>query len=605
VSERCSQFAHIRDLYKERGEASEEQRADWDCSLFYIAQVHISAIIRGKGRSRYPDTSMWLTDDARLYFAERLKASANPIHKARYVDFLWEKSPPGRERAAYGREAVAAYWDCTRLYLTSPRPAPSIPEQQPWRQDRFYSDAVDALGRAWMIAVGLRDRQLIDQGKVQIFDALAMFEKNEAYRWCIDLIEVLMHAPAAVTDGEWDRTRDIVDRTLEWFARQRQERPEHLMLYFQFETAYLGLKARLLQTRKAPEDDWRESRRALARRFEQEAATAIELSKSYSVAASFLRNAQDVYSSIGDKAEVNRLKLLIKETHAAARESGAFQEIEVTGSLPVTEIDRHMDELLSKHPPLTVLSGIASIWMPSQSAVRSELQDLAQESPLSLIIGREILRNDNREEAARTRPEVFEAQVTSHTMLQIQFAALCLLRVITRLRAEHKIAARRVARHIAKSPWVEERNAALIRHGLNRYYAGDYISAVHILTPQLEDVIRHILPTLGLAMTSTRNGKEREKPLDVIFDDSGEHEALRRLLGDDLWCALRTVLIEKWGWNLRNQVGHGLVSEDECDALHATVLVMLYLIIADLTPAPSAETESVEANHDGAVDVND
>jgi len=148
VSERCSQFAHIRDLYKECGDASDEQRADWDCSLFYIAQVHISAMIRGKGRSRYPDTSMWLTNDARSYFVERLKASANPIHKARYADFLWEKSPPGRERAAYGREAVAAYWDCARLYLTSPRPAPSIPEQQPWRQDRFYSDAVDALGRA-------------------------------------------------------------------------------------------------------------------------------------------------------------------------------------------------------------------------------------------------------------------------------------------------------------------------------------------------------------------------------------------------------------------------------------------------------------------------
>lgn len=251
-----------------------------------------------------------------------------------------------------------------------------------------------------------------------------------------------------------------------------------------------------------------------------------------------------------------------------------------------------------------MLSGLAGAWIPKQTAVRSEITVLSQESPLSLMIGREILRNDNREEAALTGPELFQAQVTQHTMLQLQFAALCLLRVIDRLRFERKIAAVRVARNIAKSPWVEERNAALIRRGLERYYAGDYTSAVHILTPQLEDVIRHILPALGLATTSTRDGKEREKPLDVILDDSGEHAILRQVLGDDLWCALRTVLIDKWGWNLRNQVGHGLVGEDECDCLHATVLVMLYLVIADLGPGPCIETKAPDTNLDETSDAN-
>ena len=114
--------------------------------------------------------------------------------------------------------------------------------------------------------------------------------------------------------------------------------------------------------------------------------------------------------------------------------------------------------------------------------------------------------------------------------------------------------------------------------------SADFISAVHILTPQLEDVIRHFLPALGLATTSTREGQEREKPLDVIFDDSGEHAMLRQVLGDDLWSALRVVLIEKWGWNLRNQIGHGLVSEEECGEIHATALLMLYLAISDLVP---------------------
>src|SRR5205823_3343827 len=70
----------------------------------------------------------------------------------------------------------------------------------------------------------------------------------------------------------------------------------------------------------------------------------------------------------------------------------------------------------------------------------------------------------------------------------------------------------------------------MIRVGLDRYFVHDYVSAIHILVPQLEDTLRDAIDTLGVSRTSFQQGMTGEKPLDIVLATP----ELRAVLGEDL-----------------------------------------------------------------------
>ena len=114
----------------------------------------------------------------------------------------------------------------------------------------------------------------------------------------------------------------------------------------------------------------------------------------------------------------------------------------------------------------------------------------------------------------------------------------------------------------------------MIRVGVERYFAEDHVSAIHILVPQLEDVLRRIIGKLGVSTTSHgTDGFTREKPLEIVL----ETPQLKVLLGDQDWWYFKYVLIHQLGENLRNDVAHGLLDKNRCTSgLTETVLHLFF-----------------------------
>jgi hypothetical protein len=85
------------------------------------------------------------------------------------------------------------------------------------------------------------------------------------------------------------------------------------------------------------------------------------------------------------------------------------------------------------------------------------------------------------------------------------------------------------------------------------------LQATHLLVPQIENSIRHVLNQRGLITTTLRNGIQKERDINDLLPS----DDVKQIFGEDLVFDLRGILIERFGHNLRNKSAHGLMPEEE------------------------------------------
>lgn len=91
---------------------------------------------------------------------------------------------------------------------------------------------------------------------------------------------------------------------------------------------------------------------------------------------------------------------------------------------------------------------------------------------------------------------------------------------------------------------------------------GQYYEALHILAPQMENFFRNLAKEVGaLTITLDDDGTSKAKVLSTVFDLP---ELIESYDNDILFC-FKGMLNEQVGANIRNKIGHGLLSEREAN----------------------------------------
>jgi hypothetical protein len=94
-------------------------------------------------------------------------------------------------------------------------------------------------------------------------------------------------------------------------------------------------------------------------------------------------------------------------------------------------------------------------------------------------------------------------------------------------------------------------------------YNGDFSTATQLLTPQLENLVRHHLANAGEATsTITAERIESEVGISALMERASASE----VFGEDLAFELRALLCGPIGPNLRNEVAHGLLTDTEASS---------------------------------------
>lgn len=133
------------------------------------------------------------------------------------------------------------------------------------------------------------------------------------------------------------------------------------------------------------------------------------------------------------------------------------------------------------------------------------------------------------------------------------------------------------------SPLILESQRSLLEKGMKAYFDQDYIVACHLLVPLFENAIR---------VVAASNGHEVLRP-NADPQEGNEYVSLDRLLNDiegddanlkDIVAYFKNVFTDKYGWNTRNLLCHGVLAASSFNDTLADRVVHAFLLLSLFKP---------------------
>ena len=145
-----------------------------------------------------------------------------------------------------------------------------------------------------------------------------------------------------------------------------------------------------------------------------------------------------------------------------------------------------------------------------------------------------------------------------HVSLAVQGSILPAQEVLL---LEHRLREADFVNLARQSPIVPIGRELLFGKALFAGYDRDFITALHILVPQIEHMVRYHLKRAGVQTTNIdSNGIENENGLSSLMDLPQTEE----IFGEDLSFEIRALFCDPFGPNLWNNLAHGLLDDRAC-----------------------------------------
>ena len=136
---------------------------------------------------------------------------------------------------------------------------------------------------------------------------------------------------------------------------------------------------------------------------------------------------------------------------------------------------------------------------------------------------------------------------------------LAIVPALHQILSEHSFSKNFIFEICDYSPLIPKSSVHLVSHALWLGLEFEFSTAIHIIAPQLEKIVREQLKEAGAHTTHLdKTGIEHEKGLSTLLDMPESLEAF----GQDHLFELRALFTNSIGPNLRNEVAHGLLTDN-------------------------------------------
>ncbi|MGC0369029.1 DUF4209 domain-containing protein [Microbacterium sp. SLBN-111] len=257
----------------------------------------------------------------------------------------------------------------------------------------------------------------------------------------------------------------------------------------------------------------------------------------------------------------------------------------------LSELVQGLVDHLSGQEALEALRRFAEIQSFARyEATRASAEHTLVEHPLTALFpvrhfdrdGRTVFRSDGDDD-----DEVFgeKGPVWRHMVQDYQFrigllGGSLIPRAWMQLTSEHHLRLQDFEAITHGSSLVPPGQEALYARGLLQGYEGDFASAVHLLAPRVEAVVRYHLANSGERTSAIdSDGVENELGLSALMKNARTVD----LFGPDITFEIRALLCGPIGPNLRNDVAHGLVDDS---IVHSSAGVYLWWFALKLAFIP-------------------
>ncbi len=221
---------------------------------------------------------------------------------------------------------------------------------------------------------------------------------------------------------------------------------------------------------------------------------------------------------------------------------------------------------------------------PNPEKIIQEAREVVAEAPLSSMFATSIMDSDGKTVAKSPgmglsdEPNAAALLPTIHQSdrLRREIVAKSTLEVARAHIIQQGLSLDRIAALLAQSPCVPPALHMTIARGFLRFFEGDRVGALHILTPMLEGILRHVLKGAGRDVSTFDNATQtqEDRTISSLFD------AMRTELDDTFGRALtediERVFLSKFGPSIRHRVAHALHDDGTpygADAIYANWLI--------------------------------
>lgn len=169
-----------------------------------------------------------------------------------------------------------------------------------------------------------------------------------------------------------------------------------------------------------------------------------------------------------------------------------------------------------------------------------------------------------------------------------------ILPALSTMSREHRFAESEFVAIARQSTFVPYGREELVGKALAAGYNWDFVTAIHLLAPQIEHAVRCQLRREGVKTSVLDDqGIEMEVGLSTLI----EKPEVARIFGADCVFEIASLFCEQAGPNFRNNLAHGLYADDECASIHAVYAWWLtFKLVVGSTSAVGEQSDTSDSN---------
>jgi lysyl-tRNA synthetase class 1 len=518
----------------------------------------------GPWKTYFGPMSSWVQDDGTTVYSpgidgtdaqvfdhwtQRARTITHPVLKARYADLAWDMSRAIAKRnpdPAMARIAIDAYLASLASNLGGDV------------HHRF-----EAALRALDLAVMISDIPRIDLARTALLglhrDALGAGRGL----WWIAVDRLLDDKRAGVTDAE----RDQLVADLEAIVALRSNTADP-KLFDPHTTEDAARRLIKFYTARKRGTDARRLHERVGKTSEHFASLASPM-----LASSVLQTAVNAYRDAGMADESRRVRVAMEEKIAASR--GEMKSFSFESTISRDDMEQFLRSVVVED-----LGGmfvrIASEFLQRRSALKKQVDELLEKAPLMAMITQTVMADDH---VAAKIGSVMDDPIGRLVQEAAQGISLSDVWLVTALASAIEIHSVRPGHFVswtARSGLFED--LTLLAEGVTAWYAQDYVKALHVLVPQIEVALRNLAAKLGKPTTKAHPAIPGAS-VAINMGDMLHAPAIIDALGPDTTLHLQTLYTDPRGFNLRNDLAHGLLAADRMSLTVASRVLHTLLVL--------------------------
>jgi hypothetical protein len=273
-------------------------------------------------------------------------------------------------------------------------------------------------------------------------------------------------------------------------------------------------------------------------------------------ASGWLEHLYRLYSKFNLKEEAAETLLRIRRH--GPKVSKELKPIPYSIGIPRKEIEEYVNSIIDGSID-EFLEKFIFNFIPQKEEVKKQLFQLAKAAPFQFIVGQSLQDEKGRVVATIGSLENdLEGHIVRQVSENLTFSSLLMSLIIEKAKEKFSLTKLDIMEFIGKSPIIEKNRLPIIEDSLNAYFKNDYLVFTHLLIPQIEEAMRNLVELSGgNVLMSEKNGRGFQlKTFDEILRDP----KLVEVVGSDLAIYFRILFTDSRGWNLRNNVFHGIAS---------------------------------------------